>query len=304
MANNLNQFVSFVLDLTDYKILFKNLHKQISDLIDCVKGTSNHLASKCLFEFYILINKYQANDNRLNFFQTLKIQIKNSTDLCDKISKEFQNNKQTDYALSRINLDAFYNPNRILNKLLFDMNYNFLKKNQPIDSKISPSVSPDFGKKTSIIREKHFLLEVLDPSVHIQSSSDCLILENLCIVNAYYDLMTNTFKSASNKSIHRLDYAKLTSVDQNEIELGGHYKYLPFINYHTKEGICLFKVKFLQSMQSSLSNTTNKRNVLNSGDETSNSGLQNIPVLNPIYFCIFNVSQDFIFEMEKFFNSN
>lgn len=123
--------------------------------------------------------------------------------------------------LSQINLDVFYNPTRILNKLLFDINYQFVKKSQAMQSpneQSSPSISPDISKKTQI-KERYFSMEVLDASSHLHSTNESLILENLCVVNAYYDLMTNSFKSAPMKSIHRLDYVRVTPVDQvNEIE--------------------------------------------------------------------------------------
>ncbi len=305
---NLIHFMCFVIDLSAYKNLFQLLYSQIADLIECAKGNSFHLMSKRLFEFYSLINTYEAAESRCNFIQVLKIQIKNSFDLCDKLSKECHESKHSEFVLSRCNLDVFYNPSRVLNKLLFDINYQFFKKNQTTvlneTSKSPPSISPDIAKKIRL-KERYFAMDVLDSSSYLHSTNESLILENLCVINAYYDLMSNSFKSAPNKSIHRLDFVRLTPVDQvNEIELDGAYKTLPFINYQTREEICSLKVKFLHSSQSSLQNTRNNNKKNNDETDQLNKAQNNIPVINPIYFCVFNLNQEFIFKMDNFFNSN
>ena len=76
------------------------------------------------------------------------------------------------------------------------------------------------------------------------------------------------------------------------------------MNYQTREEICSLKVKFLQSSQSSLQNTRNKNNNKKKNFDETDQMQTNIPVLNPIYFCVFNLNQEFIFKMENFFNSD
>jgi hypothetical protein len=302
---NLIHFMVFITDLNDYKNLFQNLYKLTADLIENAKGSAENLMSQRLFNFYLFINEYQSNEFRLNFFQALKIQIKNSIDLCDKLSKEYQENKQNDYALNRINLDVFYNPTRIVKKVLFDLNHQFLKKKLGFiestnGTKISPSITPDLGIK---LQERYFILDVLDSNqTHLSSTSDnCIILENIYLNNAYYDIMTNSFKPTQNKSVYRLDYVRINPVDQlTDFELSGVHKHLPFVNLQTKEEVCYFKVKFLHTTSSSLSNTKNSRT--NHLDNANNENKNNLPVIYPIYFSIYNFNQDIISKMENLLN--
>jgi hypothetical protein len=125
-------------------------------------------------------------------------------------------------------------------------------------------------------------------------------LENIYIANAYYDIMSSSFKPTTNKSLNCLNLIKLTLIDAKDSTL----ECVPLINNEIdKTEISILRIKFWQK-NNSLSNTTSKEIKKNSLSSNDSRSLQNIPIINPIYFCIANPCLQFINEFEQFFKNN
>lgn len=137
------------------------------------------------------------------------------------------------------------------------------------------------------------------------------VLENIFVVNAYYDIMTNSFKPTLTKTMNLLEYVRITPiiVDQNENDSNkiGSTKNIQFVDSYSNEHICTFRTKFWQSQKEGSNDVTikeNKRNSFNSSDSKFSLQQSNFQIQNPIYFYLFNFYQDFTEKFTHFFNEN
>lgn len=260
----------FSLELNDYLRAFNVLVHKISSLCDAING-SKQIDSENLL-FYSLINFEEAN-----FFDLIRSKLANSTNLREFLSNGVQ---------MRINPALFYNPKRVLTSIVYD---KFHKLSQ----------------QTS----KVFALEVIDESGGWEKyvgDEDYIVLENVCLVNAYYEIMSKSFQPMLNKGENRIRLVRLKpwleesgggGGDGGVKQISGEersFKYVPLIDVESKEIICYLCVKFWQSNQSSLSSTWNKEEevveVANKPTIASNNNNNNIPFYAPIYFYFFNNS--------------
>ena len=301
--DNLSKYenhIYYLLDLNQFRVLFKSLIEKISDLNDSVKGDNTGLVNDAALGFYSNISKYCCKYTNSSFFEMLKILIKNSFDICDKVNEEY------DLDNVSINLDVLFNPVRVLNKVMYDA-YHGLKKATSEEElkKAETGSNSSMNMKSIQGSEKHFLLEIFEssrstPPQSLKNKDFSVYLENICIVNAYHEQMSNSFKSTANKSLTKLKMVRITPILNEYSKPIDTYKLIPFINYHTNEAICIFRVKFCHSSQSSLSSTIAKDARMLNNEMDLQPQQQSIPILNPIYFCIFNPNQEFIADLEHF----
>ena len=133
--------------------------------------------------------------------------------------------------------------------------------------------------------------------------------------------MTNSFKPTPVKCVNRLSHVRITPISAtSDISKTGEEKSLrgvPFVDAYSQEVLCLFRTKLFQgsnntSMPNSLSKQTDavsaqqsdlKRNSLASSYSKFSLVSTNVPILNPIYFCIFNPCQEFTQKFGEFFKS-
>jgi len=295
----------FVNDLRGSEALLAGLKHYMGQLVDFLGCGRDELLSDTVLEFYKRLISFRSDNLRLAFFDMVNLILLRVSGLCERLEKE----KRAGLAEVEfcVNLEMFHDPRAVVKKLLFTA-YAQVKKEEDRAAK-----RVDKDKKVSL--EKNFLIEVID-----QASSEfrknSLVLENVCIVNAYYDILSNSFKPTPVKSVSRIGCVRLTpvtspsSVDVVERRL----KAIPFVDEASCEELCVFRTRFwqgghVQSCNSTGSQKENlKRNSANSSDsklssQTGGAG-GNVPILNPIYFCILNPCQSFTGEFCQFFKNN
>ena len=156
--------------------------------------------------------------------------------------------------------------------------------------------------------------QVIDQgSILSPAKKHSLVLENICLVNAYYDIMSNTFKPAPSKCTNRLPYVRITpllvSGDSPEQK---SLRSVPFLDSHSHEQLCMFRAKWsTPSSQSSPNATTSKaesshgpqghRDSTVSSHSKFSTLSPHVPILNPIYFCISSPCQKFSAEFGSVF---
>jgi hypothetical protein len=135
-----------------------------------------------------------------------------------------------------------------------------------------------------------------------------VLIENLCVVNAFYEIMSKSFQSTSKKVVNRLSLIKLRPMlpDEGNLKSDDKRKFVPLVDSTTNATICVVCIKFWQNSNSSLSGTLNSQQK-HSGEELDHASktkrdstikqsvsLNNIPFYAPIYFTTFNSSQYFV----------
>ena len=124
-----------------------------------------------------------------------------------------------------------------------------------------------------------------------------LLVENVFVLNAFYETMSKSFQPTANKSSKRLSLIRLTPILSECSKPEDTYKYVPLIDDETGETICMVCFKFWHSNNSSLQGTLSQS--LNDQRGDTPSMLAQIPVYNPIYFYVFNATQNFLKAMEQ-----
>ena len=137
----------------------------------------------------------------------------------------------------------------------------------------------------------------------VDEKKPSLVVANMCIVNAYYDIMSTSFKPTAYKTTNRLGHVRITPIKMDRNQPENNLKEIPFIDEFSKEPLCFFRVKFWQNTNQSGSNTLTKdvmgKNSASSTD--SKTSIQSVPILSPIYFSISNDCQNFIHQFRDFF---
>jgi len=296
--------IVFVNDLRGSEALFLNLQHYIRKLIDFLESENNELMSNGVFEFYKLLTGFMSNDLRLDFFDMIKLSLEKIGSLCEKLKKENQAIQKLEFS---VNLDMFYQPRQVAKRLLVSIYSQFKKEEDKATLLATKRVDKD--KKVNL--EMNFMIEVIDQA-GLEFKENSLVLENICIVNAYYDIMSNSFKPTPSKSINRLGYVRLTPItNPNSADMmqKKFRKAIPFVDESSGEEMCLFRAKFWQGnhMQSFNSTGSQKDHVksMNSSEFSSQTGGtgSNVAILNPIYFCIFNPCQSFTAKFGQFFKN-
>jgi len=130
-----------------------------------------------------------------------------------------------------------------------------------------------------------------------------LIVENLYVLNAFYETMSKSFQSTGNKTSKRLPLIRLTPILSEQTKPEDTYKYVPLIDDVTGEIICMVCIKFWHSKNSSLQSTISKSNESLDSNDSHQLSLQNIPIYNPIYFYVFQKTQSFSKILESSFEN-
>lgn len=159
-------------ELNDYIRLFQTIKENFSNLLNSFRGVQ--VLNEKTLNFYELINQFRSKDTKSNFFDMFKVIVSNSSILCDLFQKEYESIKLADSSqalnetsvkrktnMDRLNLNIFFNPKRLLKRLLFEK-YNLALKNNQKAASIMRT-SPTFKFNSPHIIEKNeniFFLEV------------------------------------------------------------------------------------------------------------------------------------------------
>lgn len=165
-------------------------------------------------------------------------------------------------------------------------------------------------------------LKVVDTDVETRVDDEyTLYVENLCVVNANYEIVSRSFQSTLKKVINKLSMVRLrpllaeemlnqTAPDNNKS------KYVPLVDVETHATICFVAIKFIwQNNQTSLSNTTSEQRQTteravessqkyydaettdpdrNSTAMANQLANKSVPFYAPIYFSLHNSTHAFV----------
>ncbi|RNA23054.1 hypothetical protein BpHYR1_043374 [Brachionus plicatilis] len=253
-------FSSIVLkdDLIKYKSIFEKIKSGIKSILNCIKGVE-HINEK-LSNFYSIIQNFSRKE-KIDFFQASEFLVQNATTLSKIYLNLYTESKASnkDCNLLRLDLDIPIDP-WITMKLLTVDRFNQVLKESKIKS--APLITDSESRQISA--ENLFFLEVVDDVD--EQNEQSLIIENVYLSNACYDLMTKSFVSSNRKMLSKIPLVKITPIiDMTHIAQDA-FKQVPFIDQNG-DIICMFGIKFWHCTNSSLSSTlSQERNV-----EKSNS---------------------------------
>jgi hypothetical protein len=306
-------------DLAGYCSMFISIRDILKNVIDSHRGID--LLSKKAYEFLVLVNSYKSDDLKMNFFQVFDEILSNANEMNhqkmltdEKAPQEQQSSTENiQIVVSSLDLNIFYEPQRILSEKLHEKYALFRSKELSTSQSQSPTNLNNISHNS--FTTKIFLAEVINDhemaTLNLKND-EFILLENVHIVNARHEIMSKSFQSTGSKSITRLNnLVKLTPILNVNKRSEDTYKFVPFIDYETNEFICVFCIKFWHSNQSSLSNTSSVSDHSNNSsfdnnnqmDKTTGSNL-NIPIYNPIYFCIYNSAQHLIKKINQLLNDS
>lgn len=140
-------------------------------------------------------------------------------------------------------------------------------------------------------------------SNEVNEIHDSLIVENILLLNAFYETMSKSFQSTANKTSKRLPLIKLTPIISEQTKPEDTYKYVPLIDDETGAVLCMVCIKFWHSKNSSLQSTFSKSSESLDNNNDNQLSLQNIPIYNPIYFYVFSGTRNFLQKLDDFFNN-
>lgn len=266
-----------LMEIFDFSNFFTTLEKRIKCLTEAINGSQ--LLDDETQNFLLLINQ---NSEKNHIFEHFNIMLKKSF--------KFRQFASQDSKWHCINPEIFFNYKRVLTMCIYET-YNSESR---------------LRKTTQSTSEKFFLLQVVENTPI--DLNEGLIIENMNIANANYEIMSKSFQSMPKKCVNNLNLVKIKPLLEEERQLykpnseGETYKYVPFVDISTYEVICVFCIKFWQSMSSSLSNTINQNEEIlkankthikdDDNDSINHSSTSNIsiPFYSPIYFYIQNAS--------------
>lgn len=271
-------------ELSDYSFFFKSIVNRIERLFEIMNGSS--LFDSESIKFYSTLSKTSSN-----FLSFMDKKLSTSSQLRDFLSK---NDPPPKFWL-RIDPGIFFNSRRVVTSLLYEI-YNQERKS--LDKTKLQGLSRMFKS------EKVFSLQVIDIEQDLKSEcDDGLLIENVFVSNAHYEMMSKSFQPVAKKCVNKLGLVKMKPLFEDfalyqQKENGETYKYAPFIDRSTYEVICLACIKFWQSASSSLSSTmsghqtdansppaaatTTSKEVSKSTAPTYN----HIPFYAPVYFYV------------------
>lgn len=161
----------FLTELNDFNNFYSIIKENLSNLIKSIRGFQ--VLNAKTIDFYKFINDYEIKEEKLNFFDLIYRTMSNSSTLCDLYLKEYESVKsfetsstsdltlKRDSVLDKINLNIFYNPSRVLKKLLFEKSQLAVKNNLKKGSIASNSPTFKFNSpRQSELPENTFYLEV------------------------------------------------------------------------------------------------------------------------------------------------
>lgn len=273
-----------LLEMNDFTRFFRRIQTLILSLNEIIDGS--RLFDERTLRFFVRIN--QSSTWRRNFVEFVQSKLRKSAEFRRMLSE-----RQLEWTRI-IDPSVFFDYKRCVSACLYDA-YNSERKKT--------------HKTTEIIKERCFLLQVIEDSENPTESSPGLVIKNVNVVNANYEIMSKSFHSMSRKCVHTLDSVRVRPLLDEDRHLyapsrhGETYKYVPLLDALTFRVICVFCIKFWQSSTSSLSNTIesgNKQQQATSRDEDQNTGSNtngvSIPFYAPIYFYIDsdekNIDQD------------
>ncbi len=296
-------------EISNYSIMFLNIKNILMNLIDSHKGLD--LIHKKTYEFLILMNDYHSKDKLKVFFEVFDKIIFNSVKLCENINQDLNKQSKTTaedleeksfILLNIIDLEIFYDAKNILSKRLHDK-YALCRSRE--SNTQSPTnlvvIANKFGQKTN---NRIFIAEVVSENIDFvdlnvkESEIPYILVQNIHVVNARYDMMSKSFQSTSSKSINKLKMIKLVPLLNENKKSEDTYKLVPLIDQETNTLLCILCIKFWQNSQSNLSSEITSASSSQLSHRDSFDGVLqttiNIPVYNSIYFCIYNSTQNLI----------
>ena len=140
-------------------------------------------------------------------------------------------------------------------------------------------------------------------SNELNDIQESLIIENVFVLNAFYETMSKSFQPTGNKTSKKLPLIKLTPIISEQTKPEDTYKYVPLIDNETGAVVCMVCIKFWHSKNSSLESTFSKSNESIDNNDSNRLPQQIIPIYNPIYFYVFSKSQNFFKILEEFFGN-
>jgi hypothetical protein len=148
-------------ELTAYKSLLEQLKNLTTSLIDCVNGS--RVMDQRLAMFYEMINGYHSeiSEKKLNYFESIESMTKASSEFTEFVSS-LKQNENSSTKLQVIEPSIFYDPKRVLKKLLFDKTHKIVKaineRNKSAANKMELDLNPPLTPRRSV--ERRYLLEV------------------------------------------------------------------------------------------------------------------------------------------------
>ena len=306
-------------EISDYKRLFESILECSTHLSECLTG--NRLLDARLSLFFSIANQFKTDDQKqLNYFNLVELICNSSTELVRFI--QAITSKQDEQARAKTNFsiidpNVFYNPSKILQKILFDK-LNMFTRFKESGNKPASNMEITFNliMTPKANNQPCFLLDVLDSDSAIGEQDEFSIrIKNVYIYNSYFELMSKTFQSTSKNVVNKLDLIKLTPMIDTPEKLGNMYKCVPFIDNESNQLICLVCIKFWQNKQSSLSNTISSSNDSKStispdenqsscssdaaNDKQSTTNSASIPLNSPIYVYLSSFNQNFITQINS-----
>lgn len=301
-------------ELLSYNSFLERIKQVSIDLYDSIEGEKP--INEKVAKFYHLINNYHTEcPMRKGYFTILdglSQKLSNFVEFASHVIESASSNAELTFNYVSIDSDMLFNSHGVLKKLLLDKKTKLAllkdketKPSEPIDIVNIPAPLKD---NTS--QKLNFLLQVGEST----TSSFDLIIQNVYVHNAYFDMMSKSFQSTSKKMKNKISSILLTPLLDEKSKSGDVYKCVPFIDNETNQIICNVYIKYWHNKQTSLSNTNATGSEMNADiksqlgrdDDSQSSDSSNsqnttkmkpytpIPLFSPIYFCIYNFNRDFI----------
>ena len=294
-------------EINSYSNMFLNIKTILMNLVDSHKGVD--LINSKTYKFFMLMNDYSCKDKLLDFFEIFNKIIINSGQMCEIINHDLDEQSKTPQEtegksfrlLNIIDLDLLYNAKNILSKRLHDK-YVLCRNLETSQSPTSLAmIANKFGLKSN---SRIFIAEVVTEDLNSmdlnvkESELPFILVQNIHVVNARYEMMSKSFQSTSSKSINKLKTLKLVPILNENKKSEDTYKLVPLIDHETNSLLCILCIKFWQNNQSSLSSTMTSASSSQLSHRDSIDGISpstiNIPIYNSIYFCVYNSTQNLI----------
>lgn len=273
-------------DLVKYKIVLQKINNNITTILNCVKGL-DYIDEK-ISNFYKKIQNFNRNE-KIDFFQACEILVQNSLDMSKIFFKMYTETKSlnSNLNLMHLNLEIPIDPYFMIKQLTIDKYNRAVKESNGI----TPMPIATDSESKQIPTENLFYLEVIDYFNEKQDNS--LIIENVYLSNACYDLVTKSFVSTCKKMQTRIPLAKLTPIIDIESAKQDAFKRVPLIDPENGSIVCMFGIKFWHNSNSSLSSTWSQETEENKSISPSKQKIPT-PLHYPLYFHIKNLSHFFL----------
>lgn len=274
-------------DLIKYKKVLDYIFKNIKTVLNFVKGFE-YIDEK-LSKFYKIIENFNRKE-KIDFFQACEILAQNSLDLSKiyfKIFTDSKNLSENFNLLTCLNLEIPIDPYFMIKQLIIEK-YNQAFKE--LNGKATIPIATDSESKT-IATENIFYLEVVDNIDEKQDNS--LIIENVYLSNASYDLVTKSFVSSCKKMQTKIPLAKLTPMIDIDNGKQDAFKRVPLIDHEKGDIVCMFGIKFWHNSNSSLSSTWTQETEEKRANSANKLNIST-PLHYPIYFHIKSLSHFFL----------